>query len=366
MQNAIKAAVLKLFPELSGGLHLDRYARVVALADQPGEGVSCERFRPRFAVDVQILTPDMEPDPAFPLYTAVPLPVPAGAGQECGAFAFPEPGALVVVGFAYGRPDHPIIRQVYPMGASLPAVAPKEFLLQQSPTVLQRADAEGNWTRRTDAAIEDDSMSRLVRAVASVRDLARELVKVSEHSTLEVGGMHTVEVGTVLSMLAGLRADLGTLGELNLTAGGDSTHSTAGNAAETVGKDQSCIVKGSRTVNVTGAQATTTGGDLSETVGGAKDEDVAGASTEEAGGDKRVTAENIFLQARDKLTCTAAQGGISLFGEIMAALGDIREALVILSAHTHPQAGVIDQGGAVADEAESLGGHIGNLGSAAN
>lgn len=366
MQDAIKAAVLKLFPELSGGLHLDRYARVVALADQPGEGVSCERFRPRFAVDVQILTPDMEPDTAFPLYTAVPLPVPAGAGQECGTFAFPEPGALVVVGFAYGRPDHPIIRQVYPMGVSLPAVAPKEILLQQSPTVLQRADAEGNWTRRTDAAIEDDSMSRLVRTVASVRDLARELVTVSEHSTVEIGGMYTLEVGTALSMLAGLRADLGTLGELNFTAGGNSTHSTAGHAAETVGKDQSCTVKGARTVNVAGAQSTTTGGNLSETVGGAKSEDIAGASSEDVGGDKSVTAENIIMQARGKFTCTAAQGGISLFGEINAALQDIRTALDILAAHTHPQAGVIDQGGAVAGEAASLGGHIGNLGSAAN
>jgi len=358
--------VLKLFPELSGGLHLDRYARVVALADQPGEGVSCERFRPRFAVDVQILTPDMEPDTAFPLYTAVPLPVPAGAGQECGTFAFPEPGALVIVGFAYGRPDHPIIRQVYPMGVSLPAVAPKEFLLQQSPTVLQRADAEGNWTRRTDAAIEDDSMSRLVRAVASVRDLAREQVSISENSTVEVGGMHTLEVGTVLSLLAGLRADLGTLGELNLTAGGNSTHSTAGNATETVGEDQSCTVKGSRTVNVAGVQSTTTGGNLSETVGGAKSEHVTGASVEDVGGDKSITAQNINLQARGKLTCTAAQGGISLFGEINAALQDIRAALSILATHTHPQATVIDQGGDVANKAASLGGHIGNLGSAAN
>lgn len=366
MQDAIKAAVLKLFPELSGGLHLDRYARVVALADQPGEGVSCERFRPRFAVDVQILTPAMEPDTAFPLYTAVPLPVPAGAGQECGTFAFPEPGALVVVGFAYGRPDHPIIRQVYPMGVSLPAVAPKEILLQQSPTVLQRADAGGNWTRRTDAAIEDDSMTRTVRTGASVRELAREHVTVSENSAVEIAGMHTLEVGTLFSMLAGLRADLGTLGDLNFTAGGDSTHSTAGHAAETVGKDQSCTVKGSRSIAVTGAQATTTGDGLSETVGGAKSEKVAGASTETAGGDKRVTAENIFLQARGKLTCTAAQGGISLFGEINAALQDIRAALSILATHTHPQTAAIDQGANVAGHASSLDGHIGNLGSAAN
>ena len=114
MKQAIKRAMIALFPELGAGLHLDRYARVVAVADAPGEGAASERFRPRFAVDIQILTPDGEPDPAFPVYTAVPLPVQSGAGQEKGLFSFPEPGAQVVVGFAYGRPDHPIIRQVYP------------------------------------------------------------------------------------------------------------------------------------------------------------------------------------------------------------------------------------------------------------
>lgn len=104
MKQAIKRAMIALFPELGAGLHLDRYARVVAVADAPGEGAASERFRPRFAVDIQILTPDGEPDPAFPVYTAVPLPVQSGAGQEKGLFSFPEPGAQVVVGFAYGRP----------------------------------------------------------------------------------------------------------------------------------------------------------------------------------------------------------------------------------------------------------------------
>ena len=81
MKQAIKRAMIALFPELGAGLHLDRYARVVAVADAPGEGAASERFRPRFAVDIQILTPDGEPDPAFPVYTAVPLPVQSGAGQ---------------------------------------------------------------------------------------------------------------------------------------------------------------------------------------------------------------------------------------------------------------------------------------------
>ena len=149
MKQAIKRAMIALFPELGAGLHLDRYARVVAVADAPGEGAASERFRPRFAVDIQILTPDGEPDPAFPVYTAVPLPVQSGAGQEKGLFSFPEPGAQVVVGFAYGRPDHPIIRQVYPFGVSLPAVAQGEQLWQSTPTTFQRADADGNWSRKT-------------------------------------------------------------------------------------------------------------------------------------------------------------------------------------------------------------------------
>ena len=101
MREAIRRAVKGLFPELGAGLHLDRYARVLAVADAPGQGAASERFRPRYAVDIQILTADGEPDPAFPTYTAVPLPVPTGAGQEKGLFSFPEPGAQVVVGFAY-------------------------------------------------------------------------------------------------------------------------------------------------------------------------------------------------------------------------------------------------------------------------
>ncbi len=179
-------------PELAGGLHLDRYAKVIALADSPGTGASSERFRPRYAVDIVILTPELEPDPAFPKYTAVPLPVPLGGGQESGSYAFPQPGSLVVVGFAYGRQDHPIIRQAYPMGASLPAVTANEWLQQQSPAVYQKADAGGNWTRTTDAAISDESVTRTVKAVEGTTDLAREVKRVSENSLVEICCMGTI------------------------------------------------------------------------------------------------------------------------------------------------------------------------------
>lgn len=144
----------------------------------------------------------------------------------------------MVVGFAYGRPDHPVIRQVYPLGVSLPGVAPREWLAQQSPTVFQRADVEGNWTRATDATITDDSVSRIIRAVDATTDIARELRRISEHSTTEVGGMATLEAGTVLTMLAGIRADLGTLGALNLTSGARATLTVGEGLQETVGADR--------------------------------------------------------------------------------------------------------------------------------
>ncbi|EGY27477.1 putative phage protein [Desulfovibrio sp. A2] len=380
MQDAIRAAVLRLFPELSGGLHLDRYGRVVAIADQPGEGVTCERFRPRYAVDVQILTPELEPDPAFPVFPAVPLPVPGGAGQECGTYAFPEPGALVVVGFAYGRPDHPIIRQVYPMGTSLPSVAPREWLAQQSPAVFQRADADGNWTRQTDAAITDESQTRLVRAMEAVTEVAREIRRVSEHSTTEVEGTYTVETGAVLTLLAGLRADLGTLGALNLTAGGDSSHTTAGAATETVGRDHASTVKGSRYITVAGGrseavqggQQTQIGGDRtvavdgnqSGTVGGDHELTVDGSSTEKAGGDRSIEAANLSLKA-GTISCVSTSGsgaGVSLFVELLACLDEIKAALDVLAAHTHPTTTAITEGGAVANHASRLGIHRGRIG----
>jgi hypothetical protein len=366
MQEFLKKAILRLFPELSGGLHLDRYGRVLAIADAPAAGAASERFRPRLAADIEILTPDMEPDPAFPQYTAVPLPVPMGAGGEAGIFAPPRPGALVVVGFAYGRQDHPVIRQIYGMGESLPQVAPGDMLLQQSPTVFQRADAGGNWSRETDAAIIDKSVSRRVEAMNSETDLAREVKRISEHSNVEIDGAGTLEVGTQLTMLAGKRADLGTLGEMNLTAAGDSTSSTGKNAVETVGGNHSSRVKlnrdvtieGGRVENVAKGQVTAISQGRNETIGADQALEVGGDHTDIADGDRLIEAANIILRAGTFTIVSNGKGGsINLYGELLDCLADIRRALDVLATHDHPNTGTINQGGAVASEAASAEGH---------
>lgn len=343
MQDFLKKAILRLFPELSGGLHLDRYGRVLAIADAPSQGASSERFRPRFAADIEILTADMEPDPAFPHYTAVPLPVPLGAGGEAGVFAPPRPGALVVVGFAYGRQDHPIIRQMYGMGDSLPQVGPEEMLLQQSPTTFQRADAGGNWSRQTDAEIADKSVTRRVEAMESTTELARETRRISEHSTVEVDGTHTVEVGTVLTMLAGLRADLGSLGALNLTAGGDSTHSTAGSAQETVGKDHASKVTGNRQIDIAGNRGLTVQGADTITVEGEETIKARGKVTIESAQEILLRAPVVKIQGI--LTTEGYEGGpgsSTLYGDFTVRNGgvavpdkDVTAGAVSLRGHTH-------------------------------
>lgn len=343
MQAILKNAILRLFPELSGGLHLDRYGRVLAIADAPGQGASSERFRPRLAADIEILTADMEPDPAFPKYTAVPLPVPMGAGGEAGVFAPPRPGALVVVGFAYGRQDHPIIRQIYGMGDSLPQVGPEEMLLQQGPTTFQRADAGGNWSRETDAAITDKSVSRRVEAMDSSTKLATETKQVSEHSRLEVDGTRTVEVGTQLTMLAGSRADLGTLGVMNLTAGGESTHTTGKNAVETVGGDHTSTVKGNRQINIAGNRSMLVQGADSVTVQGTETIKATGKLVIESGQEILLRAPVIKIQGI--LTTEGYEGGpgsSTLYGDFTVRQGgvavpdaDVSAGSVSLRGHTH-------------------------------
>ncbi|HIC5960212.1 TPA: phage baseplate assembly protein V, partial [Salmonella enterica subsp. enterica serovar Infantis] len=113
-------------------------------------------FRPRYAVDVQLLDADGNPDNQTPVYSAVPLPVPM-AGNDSGMFQFPPEGTLVEVAFTGGRPDKPFIRQTLPDGTSLPDIKPGEQLQQQRAEVSQRVTQAGDWVRQTDQTISETS-----------------------------------------------------------------------------------------------------------------------------------------------------------------------------------------------------------------
>ncbi len=110
------------FPELADKMHLPKFGRVEAISDRANAGQLNDPFRPRYAVDVQLLGEDGQPDQAAPLYRAVPLPVQFG-GQEQGLLQFPLEGTLVELGFAFGRADRPFIRTVIGSGWPLPDIA---------------------------------------------------------------------------------------------------------------------------------------------------------------------------------------------------------------------------------------------------
>lgn len=220
MEEAVTRIVERRFPELTGNYHLPRFARVLAVADPPADSGLCDDFRPRYAVDLEVLGPDGEPDPALPPLLGVALPVPAG-GEEAGFFGFPAEGTTVVVSFAYGLPSKPFILQILPHGLSLPRVPKGDQLWQHSEAVQQRADAEGNWTRETDAKITDRASERDVEALANTERYQSSQIDVDDHSTESVGGTKTLEALGALKLLSGGSASLAGVDDLHLATGRD-------------------------------------------------------------------------------------------------------------------------------------------------
>lgn len=367
MVEIIKNAVLRMFPEMSGGLHLDRYARILAVNDAPESGATSERFRPRYAVDIEILTPEGEKDERFPTYEAVPLPL-ASAGHEAGQYGFPEVGALVVLGFAYGRPDHPIIRQVYPLGFSQPSVKPGELLWQQDPNVLQRVDTDGNWLRVTNNSITDESVKRFIHAVEVVEELGRELRVISENSTEKIGGTKLIEAMGALKLLTGGQLNISAGGNLNQTTGSNRSDITGGNAESVTGGNRKATIKGSDSEAVTGAKTQTVGGShtqnvtgkktvsaagLTETINGELKTTTTGASTETVAGTKKIIADLIDLKgAQIKM----GNGSVDFLQVVIAFMEEVRLALEDLATHTHKDGTITphDQQGEVEEHRDNV------------
>ena len=269
MDDAIRRSVERQFPELTGGYHLPRFARVVAVADAPAGAGICDDFRPRYAVDIEVMGPDGEPDTKLPILAGVPLPLPTG-GEEMGIYAFPEEGTQVVVCFAYGLPNKPYIQTILPHGLSMPIVPKGDQVWQHSEACQQRVDADGNWLRQTDGKILDKAIEREVEAMGNTERYQSHTRTVDDHSTESVGGIKTLEALGALKLLSGGSASLAAVDDLhqatgrdlnlvvgqkhNATVGGDMEERIEGLRMSVAGVSQSLVASktwlGSDTVNV--------------------------------------------------------------------------------------------------------------------
>ncbi|MCJ2164670.1 MULTISPECIES: hypothetical protein [unclassified Pseudodesulfovibrio] len=370
MRKLIEKIVLKIFPELSGGLHLDRYARVLAVNDAPVSGGTSERFRPRYSVDLQMLTASLEIDGNFPIYEAVPLPVTMGCGQEAGLFGFPEPGTIVTVGFAYGRPDHPLVRQIYPQGMSLPQVALGEHRWQQSAAVAQAVDKDGNWTRKTDMAITDKSLRRDIEAVENDEEYSREHRTIRENSVEEIGGFKILEALGALRLRSGGSAHLTAVDNINLTTARDFTLTAAQDRHEVTGRHHTALVKGNLEETTNGNRTEDVGGDRTESTGGDHTSDIAGSTTTTIGAEsteqvtttKTIEAQFINLVATT-IRMGQTSGGVSLLPTLISFMEEVRCALQDLADHVHPDVGNCNVQGEVTGHSEAVGGLKGKLSS---
>ncbi|MNG74354.1 hypothetical protein D3C79_328350 [compost metagenome] len=208
------------FPELADKMHLPKFGRVEAISDRAEAGQLNDPYRPRYAVDVQLLGEDGEPDEGAPLYRAVPLPVMFG-GPEQGFLQYPAERTLVELGFAFGRADRPFIRTILGTGWPLPDIEPGEQLQQQRAEVFNRTDSVGNQTRHTDRRQHDKAMQMIREADEYLGEFGQHQLTVLANSVEEIGAMKRIEALGDIELLTAEDMTLGSTGNMSQTAGGN-------------------------------------------------------------------------------------------------------------------------------------------------
>ncbi|HHH3607319.1 TPA: hypothetical protein ACPZDQ_001394 [Enterobacter roggenkampii] len=290
------------YPELASGMHLPKFARVMNPVEAVKSGNFSDPFRPRYAVDVQLLDADGNPDKDTPVYSAVPLPVPM-AGNDSGMFQFPPEGTLVEIAFTGGRPDKPFVRQTVPEGTSLPDIQPGEQLQQQRAEVSQRVTQAGDWVRQTDQTISETSMARMVKADTEQREL------VSRETTIKATDKVTV-LGTSALMA----------GAIQQVCTGDYSQAVNNRVASIGGNDET---------DIAGSQTVTTGKDLIEKIGQIR-KSVAAVQ-------QQIIAPVVWI----------GSGTINVAQLMLDTLDVVKELAEQTASHTHSNTGAPTNAGAI-------------------
>lgn len=251
----IQKQIDKAYPELSAGLHLPKFARIESPSESVSAGDISDPFRPKYAVDVQLLDGDGN-ESAAPAYKAVPLPLPM-AGGESGMFQFPPEGTLVEIAFEGGRPDKPFIRQTLSQNNTLPDIQPGEQLQQQRKEVFQRVTQDGSWKRETDQAINESSMLRNIKADKEQRELVARETTVQANDTLTVLGTKKLLAGAIQQL-----------------SEGDYSIATSANYVASVEKDMTLDIGQNSTITI-GQKLIEKVGQIKQSIAGAQQQIIA-------------------------------------------------------------------------------------------
>lgn len=230
-KSATRRQIEKEFPELADGYHLSKMAKVVAISDETDLGDISTPFRPKYAVNVQLLD-ERGKESKTPVYKAVPLPV-TNIGSECGSYHYPEEGTEVEIGFINGKPDQPIIRNIYPNNKTMPSIKKDEHLLQQRAEVFNKIDNVGNMIRESDQTVTDNARDYCLNSDSSAEKTTTKTTTVNANYTITVYSNYKLSANTIT--------------QISLK---DYTVGTNSNYVQFVGIDYSLTINGNQKISV--------------------------------------------------------------------------------------------------------------------
>lgn len=245
MYSSIKRMVRRALAELTLE-NSDFFGRVVAVADHNQTTVVSTLARPFYAVDVQRLDQHGQPLESEPLLKSLPLPV-AGAGSHGVDLKPVSEGALVLVGFAFGSPAHPIVKAVYPEGCMISPNTGNSQLSGDQGSAFDKRE-KGSWFRYAINKITEHSARREIKSTANDESFVSDNKKVIGQSVETLGAKLIKSFGAV-RIFAGAVFNISALGNLNLT--------TKENRHDFTGKDNNIVIGGNSVETITGNKTST-------------------------------------------------------------------------------------------------------------
>ncbi|MGH1373777.1 MAG: hypothetical protein ACRBBW_17175 [Cellvibrionaceae bacterium] len=220
IESTIKRIVKRLWPELTGDLHLPQWGRIVTVHAIKAPETSTP-FEPLYCLDIQPLNSQGRPAAKVPVFEKVPLPA-TGAGDQRGVYCLPKAGSLVEFGFILGNPSKPFIRSVLVEGVKLPNLGTDDVLLSKDQENYYRIDS-------------DDNISEECQAIAD------RIAKTKQRLTVKNGGKMWLgnESDNALGLLSDLMAVVISMGDAlashkhgsSTTANNSGTYSSASSNA---------------------------------------------------------------------------------------------------------------------------------------